>query len=238
MGAGYIISTAEDMTHYAMAMNNAGMYNGRRVLSAKGMELLFAPVQGYGMGWFVEPDHIYHGGANETFKTFVDLYPQRKIGIVLLINQGYMFDHYISAPQVFNGVEDILLGRTPPPLTQGWSVKYIGWGLGLFVLGLIVLHTRNFLALRGWRERAKTWSTLRKAWDVALSFLIPTVILFIVYTQLKAFYGYRLNLTYQLIIMSRTLGDITVLMILGSLPDYVQGFVKLFWVLTGKTRSS
>ena len=236
VSAGYIISTAEDMAHYAIMLNNDGMYKGRRVLSSKGMDMLFAPVNGYGMGWFVSPEHINHGGANETFKTFVDLYPLRKIGIVLLINQGYMFDHYISAPQVFNGVEAIVLGRTPPPLTRGWSVKYIGWGLGLFVLGLIALHTRNFLSLRGWTERAKNWSTLRKIWDVALSFLIPTVILFIVYTQLKAFYGYRLNLTYQLIIMSRTLGDITVLMIVGSLPDYVQGFVKLFWVVRGKTR--
>lgn len=237
VGAGYIISTAEDMAHYAIAMNNDGLYNGRCMLSSKGMALLFAPVQGYGMGWFISPGHIYHGGANETFKTFVDLYPQKNIGIVLLINQGYMLDHYISAPQVFNGVEAIVLGRTPPPLTQGWSVAHIGWGLGLFVLGLCILHTRNFLALRSWTERAKNWSTLRKAWDVALSFIIPTVILIVVFSQIKAFYGYRFNLTYQMLIMSRTLGDITVLMLVGSVPDYVQGLVKLFWVVGGRTRA-
>jgi hypothetical protein len=238
VGAGYIISTAEDMAHYAMAMDNGGRYKDHQLLTFDGMDMLFYAENGYGMGWFVEDGHVFHGGANETFKTFVDVYTKRDMSIVLLINQGYMLDHYISAPQVFNGVEAIVLGRTPPSLTQGWSVTYMGWALGLFVLGLIVLHTRNFLALRGWQERAKTWSTLRKAWDVAISFLIPTVILFIVYTQLKAFYGYRLNLTYQLIIMSRTLGDIAVLMLVGSVPDYVQGLIKLFWVLTGKTRSS
>jgi len=121
-------------------------------------------------------------------------------------------------------------------LTEGWSVRYIGWGLGLFVLALSTLHVRNFRALRGWTEHAKQWSTLRKIWDVAISFLIPTVILFVVFSQIKAFYGYRFNLTYQLLIMSRTLGDITVLMLVGSVPDYVQGLIKLFWVLTGKTR--
>jgi len=235
VGAGYIISTAEDMAHYAMAMDNGGMYNGKRVLSTKGMDMLFYAENGYGMGWFVEDGHVYHGGANETFKTFVDVYTKRDMSIVLLINQGYMLDHYISAPQVFDGVEAIVLGRTPPPLIEGWSVKYIGWALGLFVLALSALHVRNFRALRGWTERAKQWSTLRKAWDVALSFLIPTVILLVVFNQIRAFYGYRFNLTYQLIIMSRTLGDIAVLMLVGSVPDYVQGWIKLFWVLSGKT---
>jgi hypothetical protein len=36
--------------------------------------------------------------------------------------------------------------------------------------------------------------------------------------------------------MSRTLTDITILMIVGSVPDYVQGFVKLYWLVSGKTR--
>jgi CubicO group peptidase (beta-lactamase class C family) len=238
VSAGYIISTAEDMAHFAIAMNNHGVYKGRRVLSSQGMDMLFAPVQGYGMGWFVSPDHIHHGGANETFKTFVDLYPQQNIGIVLLINQGYLFDHYISAPQVFNGVEAIVLERTPPPLTEGWSVKYIGWALGLFVLALTALHIRNFRALRGWTERARTWSPLKKAWDVAVSFIVPTVILIVVFGQIKTFFGYRFNLTYQMIVMARTLGDITVLMLVGSISDYAQGLIKLFWVLRGRTRQA
>lgn len=236
LSAGYIISTAEDMAQYAIAMSNEGMYEGHRVLSSKGMDMLFAPVQGYGMGWFVESGVIYHGGANETFKTFVVLFPPRDIGIVALINQGYMLDHYISAEQIFKGIEAIVLGETPPPVTQGWSVKYIGWALLAFVLALSVLHIRNFLSLRGWRERARNWSTGKKIWDTAISFLIPTIILLVVFSQLKAFYGYRFNLTYQVVVMFRTLPDISLLMLVGSVPDYVQGFVKLYWLVSGKTR--
>jgi CubicO group peptidase (beta-lactamase class C family) len=95
--AGYIISTAEDMAQYAITMNNQTRYNGQRLLEPVTLGHMFAPYQGYGWGWFVSPGHIHHGGANETFKTFLDLYPDKKIGIVLLINQGYMLDHYISA---------------------------------------------------------------------------------------------------------------------------------------------
>ena len=236
VGAGYIISTAEDMAHYSMAMDNAGFYKGNQLLTVKGMDMLFAPVQGYGMGWFVEQGHVFHGGANETFKTYVDIYPLRDMSIVLLINQGYMLDHFISAEQIFNGVEAIVLGRVAPPVSKGWSVKYLGWGLLAFVIALGIFQIRNLLSLRGWVERARNWSTGKKIWDTAISFLIPTIILIVVLSQVKAFMGNRFNLTYQMTTMFRTLPDIAVLMILGSVPDYVQGFAKLFWLASGKTR--
>lgn len=238
VSAGYIISTAEDMAHYSMAMDNAGHYKGNQLLTARGMDMLFYSVQGYGMGWFVEQGHIFHGGANETFKTYVDIYPLKDMSIVLLINQGYMLDHYISASQIFEGVEDIVLGRVPPPVTEGWSVKTIGWIMLAFVLALGAFQARNLLSLRTWLARARTWSTARKILDIAISFIIPTVILMVVFNQIKGFYSYRFNLTYQLIFMSHALTDITVLMIVGSVPDYVQGFVKLFWMMTGKTHRS
>src|SRR5215213_9355394 len=234
LSAGYMISTAEDMAHFTIAMDNAGLYQGKHLLSFDGMERLFTPVQGYGMGWFVEKGHIFHGGANENFKTFVDIYPLRNLSIVLLINQGYMFDHYISAPQIFKGVEAIVLGRRPPPVSEGWSVKSLGWILLAFVLALSVFQLRNLLLLRGWKERTRHWSIERKLWDTALSFLIPTIILITVFAGMKSYYGYRLNLTYQMLIMFRTLSDIAVLMILGSLPDYLQGCIKSYWLLADK----
>jgi hypothetical protein len=167
----------------------------------------------------------------------VDIYPLRDHSIVLLINQGYMLDHYISAPQLFKGVEAIVLGNTAPLLSEGWSVKYFGWGLLVFVLELSIFQVRNLLSLRGWVDRARSWPAGKKVWDIVLSSLIPTIILVAAFSGIKAFFGYRFNLTYQMIHMSRTLGDITILMIVGSAPDYVQGFVKLFWALTGKLRT-
>ena len=236
VSAGYIISTAEDMAHYTIAMDNAGIYKGSELLSIRGMDRLFSPVQGYGMGWFVEQGHVFHGGANETFKTFVDIYPLRDQSIVLLINQGYMLDHYISAPQIFKGIEAIVLGETPIPVSQGWSVKYLGFGLLVFVLALGVFQIRNLLSLRTWKERARGWTGARKAWDIALNFLIPTLILVVVISQIKAYFGYRFNLTFQLVNMSRMLTDIMILMVIGSVPDYVQGVVKLVWISSGKLK--
>ena len=227
LSAGYLISTAEDLAHYAIAMDNGGRYKGQQLLTYEGMDLLFSPVQGYGMGWFVEQGHVFHGGANETFKTYVDIYPLRDTSLVLLINQGYLFDHYISAPQLFRGVEAIVLGQLPPPLSQGWSVRSMGWALLAFVLGLTIFQIRNLLSLRGWVARTRSWSTGQKVWDAAVSLLIPTIILVVVFGGLKTYFGYRYNWTYQLINMSRTLTDITVLMVIGCVPDYVQGITKV-----------
>lgn len=238
LAAGYLISSAEDMARYAIAMSNDGVYEGTRVLTSEWMRQLFRPVQGYGMGWMAGTDHIYHGGANETFKTFVDLYPRRDLGIVLLINQGYMVDHFVSAEQLFDGVEALVLGSGAPDASAGWSTRVIGWALLAFVLALIALHAWNIYRLKGWRERSRGWSPVKRAWDVAISFIIPTVILIVAFTQVKAFWGDRFNMSYQLLVMSRTLTDVTILMVVGTVPDYAQGVTKLVWGIKNRGRAA
>lgn len=234
VSAGFIISSAEDLAHYAIALLNDGKFRNSEIINKDGLRMLFKPVQNYGMGWFISPDRIFHGGANETFRAEVDLIPSRKLGIVLLINQGYMVDHFISGPQVMNGVRAIALGKEPLSVSSGWSVRTIGSGLLVLVLGLITLQTFNFLKLSKWRERAQNWSVIKIIWEVAISFLIPTIILVVVFSQVKGFFGTRFNWSYQILMMFRALPDISVLMIVGSVPDYIQGFIKLYWAINQK----
>ena len=234
LASGYLISTAEDLAHYSIALLNNGVYEGNQLVPDNRFQMIFQPFKGYGMGWFIGANRIYHGGANETFRTELELFPSRNIGVVLLTNQGYMMDHFISAPQMINGVRAIVLGQGAPAVSTGWSVRVIGYLLGVLVLGLILLSVKNFRDLSTWRERSKSWSTGKRIWDVAISFIIPTVILVVVLSQIKGFFGTRFNWTYQILLMFRTLPDIAILMIVGSVPDYVQGFIKLFWLLNGK----
>lgn len=234
IGAGYIVSTAEDMARYALAMKN----NAAGLVQPATAQAIFTPGLGaYGMGWHIVDGgaKIFHGGANETFHTEVNLYPKRDRAFVLLVNQGHQVDHFIAAGQLTNSVEAVVLGRTPPPVSQGWSVRWIGWGAGILVLALVVLHTRSFYVLfNGWIERTRRLSPLRKVWEVAFSFLIPTAILIFIISQLKAFYGYRFNLLTTFAYMRLGLPDVFVLMLIGTLPDYIQGIIKLVWAATGK----
>lgn len=78
----------------------------------------------------------------------------------------------------------------------------------------------------------------KKTLDVAISFIIPTVILLIIFSQMRAFFGYRFNLGPNLIMMRYALPDVFVLMIVGVIPDYVQGGVKLTWALRGGRTSA
>ena len=234
LASGYLISTAEDLAHFSIALLNNGEYLGKQLVPGNRFQMIFQPVQGYGMGWFIGTDRIYHGGANETFRTEMQLFPSKKLGIILLTNQGYMMDHYISAPQMINGVKVIVLGNGAPDVSGGWSVRVIGYLLGALVLGLILLSIKNFRDLATWKTRYQSWSTGKRIWDVAISFIIPTVILVVVLWQVKGFFGTRFNWTYQMIMMFRSLPDIGALMIVGSVPDYIQGFIKLYWALSRK----
>jgi len=227
VGEGFIVSTAEDMARYAIAFQT----DGAGLVSPEMLKLILTPgIGSYGMGWYILDGgaKIVHGGANQTYHTEVNLYPRLNRAFVLLTNQGYQVDHFVSAGQLTAGVEAIILGRTPQQVSLGGSVQQIGWILGVFVLALSALHTRNFISLRGWKERSRLWTLKKRAWDVAISFLIPTLILTIVFWQVSSFYGNRFNFWTSLAYMRLGLPDIFILMLVGSLPDYIQGFIKIF----------
>jgi hypothetical protein len=235
IGAGYIVSTAEDLAKYAIVMKN----NAEGLVSPTMGKKIFLPGHGdYGFGWFVVDDgaKIFHGGANETFRTDVNLYPKAGRGFVLLINQGHQVDHFISAVQVRGSVEAFVLGKPPVPVTQGWSVRWVGWGMGVLTLGLVILHVHNFRSLRGWTERARAMSKGKRIIDIGISFLIPTVILVFVMIQVKGFYGDRFNLWPTLVNLRLVLPDVFILMLVGTVPDYVQGITKIFLWLKNKPK--
>ncbi len=238
IGAGYIVSTAEDMARYTIAMMNTGA----GLVSPATARQMFTPGLGdYGMGWHITRDgtKIYHGGANETFRTDVNIYPKRERAFVLLVNQGHLVDHFVSSPQLTNTVEAVVLGNAPLPVEQGWSVRWMGWGLGVIFLALIVLHTRNFINLFSrWSVRARSMAPVKLAIDVAINFIVPGVILMILFSQMQAFFGYRFNLLTNFVQFPTIMPDVFLLVLVGTLPDYIQGVIKAAWILQGRTKGA
>ncbi|NTW43864.1 MAG: beta-lactamase family protein [Anaerolineaceae bacterium] len=226
VGEGWIISTAEDMAKYAIEFQS----NNAMLVSEKMMKRILSPGNGYyGMGWFIYDNgtKIVHGGANQTFRTEVNLYPNRDRAFVLLTNEGHMVDHFVSASQLTSSVEAVILGKTPPSIKQGLSTRWIGWAMGIFVLGLGILHTRNFLSLRGWKERMSSVSEAKRTRDIAISFIIPVMITMIVFWQVSNFFGNRFNFISSVTYMRQGMPDIFILILIGTLPDLIQGVIKI-----------
>ena len=125
--SGFLISSAEDMTHYLIAMLNGGIYENNQILSSQGIETLHTPdsISAYGMGWVIQGEprstKIWHNGDTSNFHSNMLLFPDQHIGIVILVNvNGFFNSAALNIP--IEGVAEILLGNgvtanTNPPAT-------------------------------------------------------------------------------------------------------------------------
>jgi CubicO group peptidase (beta-lactamase class C family) len=129
---GLIHSSARDMAQWMLLHLGQGEYKGQRLISAEQMKQLHSaqalvpetdaePVEGfrlegYGMGWFVGlyrgTPASQHGGGRVGFGSQVWLFPEKKLGVVVLQNLDYregpplsriatrFADHYLGLPHV------------------------------------------------------------------------------------------------------------------------------------------
>jgi CubicO group peptidase (beta-lactamase class C family) len=180
--AGYLISSAEDMTHYVIAQLNFGRYHGTPVLSSDGIDELHRPAvqtpaedTSYGMGWFVGPLNdiptIHHQGETFNFHANVVLVKQSRRGAVVLMNAENSLDLFTNGRigTIAAGVTSLLEGQEPasPPSNVATFVVYAA------LFALLVLQgrgiARSVVALRGGRIRR---GRIGPWWRVGLSLLV------------------------------------------------------------------
>lgn len=160
--SGFLISSAEDMTHYLTAQLNGGTYGNQQLLSPQGMATLhtpgakIGPLSSYGMGWVIQGQpgsrEIWHNGDVSNFHANLLLLPDQHIGIVILINLGKAYNNRtINIP--IEGVAAILLGKdltasANPPATVSTQMIM----LALLLLSLLWI-VGSYLCIRRWRQR-------------------------------------------------------------------------------------
>jgi len=162
--SGFLISSAEDISHYLVAQLNGGAYGNNQLLSPEGIVTLHTPGTGvsslssYGMGWVIEGQlgstRIWHNGDVSNFHSNLLLLPDQHIGIVVLVNVGgFLNSGAINIP--IEGVAEILLGNnltasTNPPLTVVPQVVLL-----TALLIPIVWIVGSYLSIRGWQHRVE-----------------------------------------------------------------------------------
>ena len=196
--AGYLISSAEDMTHYLISQLNGGRYDGTSVLSPEGIGELHRPAvqapeadTSYGMGWFVGPVNdipaIHHQGETFNFHANVVLIPQSRRGVVVLMNAENSLDLFTNGRMgtIADGVTSLLEGREPPSPPSNVAIFIVYAAL----FALLVLQARGIaksvVALRRGRiRRGRIGPWWRIGLSLVLSLLWALFVLVLVPKQL------------------------------------------------------
>jgi CubicO group peptidase (beta-lactamase class C family) len=211
---GFIISTSSDLAHYLIALGNGGVYQGKHILSQAGMRSLFTgypPAPFYAKGWMIGQHRglklIHHGGANEFFKHEFLMLPERGIGLSVLVNQGYLPSAFFVYNPMAVGILDMLLQLT-----------FIGW---------------QFSRLPTWQKWAARVSPVRRFINIALNFLLVPLIAVGIYFYMREFMGRG----FALVQSFDGVPDAVLLLVIGFITDYIQGFYKLaVWIRLGQKK--
>jgi CubicO group peptidase (beta-lactamase class C family) len=165
---GFLMASAEDMSHFAMAQLDEGRYGTGSILSPQGIAEMHAPAvpKGngayWGIGWDVGTldgkPAVWRLGDTGHFHADILLLPESELGVVLLANaSGY--EQLNQVDQVAVGVLSLLAGKPPAPVVPpAFGPRFLYWAIAvsplLQILGLLVV----------WRKRRRI-----KAWGVLLT---------------------------------------------------------------------
>jgi uncharacterized membrane protein YidH (DUF202 family) len=164
--------------------NQRGIFQGRRLLSPRGIELLHTPPRGidtgYAMGWTRRPGTppvIEHSGVLSTFYAQQALLPTGRYGIVFLANA---YSGLADFTGLLRGLTALLTTDGAPH--QGFGARRIGIALAGVAALVVALGAWRFRRLPRWRRRraARPW---RAALGIAVPFapalltlLVPTLV--------------------------------------------------------------
>ncbi len=162
--SGFLIASAEDMTHYLSAQLNGGTYDNNQLLSPQGIATLHAPgarigpSSSYGMGWVIEGQpgstRIWHNGDVRNFHSNLLLLPDQHIGIVVLVNVGGFLKSSVNDVPI-EGVAEILLGNT---LTASTNPSFTVIPQVIMLAALLIPSLwviGSYLSIRRWQHRGE-----------------------------------------------------------------------------------
>lgn len=175
---GQMSASAEDVAHFVVAQLNGGSFGATSILSPQGIAEMQRPVdrQGagamfYAMDWGLEPiggvPAVMKGGDNADFKTQIILFPERRLGLVVLINTNNRFSSFLGDPRIAAiavNVSELLVGQAPTALPVANTPTLLYSALLLAVAVQAAGMVRTTLLLRRWQsqpaQRPTGWAAL------------------------------------------------------------------------------
>jgi len=224
--AGYLISSAEDMTHYLVAQLNGGRYGTASVLSAAGVRELHRPAvptpaagTSYGMGWFVGPVNgipaVHHQGETFNFHANAVLVPRSRSGVIVLMNAENSVDLFLSGRMgsISEGVTSLLEGREPSAAPSNVAAFLLYALLFAAIVLQLGAMTRSAVSLRLGRVRG---GRLRIGFSLALSLAWGALVLVLVPKQLGL----------PLLVVAQGLPDVAYVLLASGVVALAWGFAR------------
>ncbi len=184
--AGMLISSAEDVARYLIVHLNEGRYGDVQILSsaainemqrgAAGVKAYGISVGQYGMGWFVSEigstKFVWHSGTLPDFFAYMALLPERKRGVVLLLNTN---QHWMNGVLIDFGISvtALLAGEQPAPAPVFRMMPWVLRGQLLIPALQIAGVFATLRLLRRWRLEPQRRPTGGRAWGLHL--LLPLI---------------------------------------------------------------
>jgi CubicO group peptidase (beta-lactamase class C family) len=204
VSSGFLISTAEDLSHYLVALLNDGRYGGRSIVQPGTLAQLFAPPRGvdstgttppdavarllgspagiesgYAMGWLVlrSPQGtrlIFHGGSLERFQANILLLPEQKCAFVILVNENGVLRPVLDPDPPWTGLAHLMLGNAGPPPPASNRRAVLFATVVATDLGIGLWRVSR---LRLWKQKAGRRSRRARWWRASLDAALPAVFL-------------------------------------------------------------
>ena len=162
----YLISSAEDVSHFLIGQLNGGGYETASILSPAGIAAMHEPAvrEGdrdifYGMGWesrtLAGVPVVRHKGTNANFYADMVLDEDRRWGIVILTNLDSLNFNAGRLQGLSAGVLSLLRGEAPPDVPMPHHPVLASATLVIAAVTILMLSAMawSLATLRRWRTR-------------------------------------------------------------------------------------
>lgn len=234
--SGFMISSAEDMSHFLIAQLNEGRYAGTHFLSANSTITMQTPgVErgadgGYGLGWIISPigdaPAVWHDGIGYNTYTLLLMQPETRRGVVLLSNAFGLVAYESAYRELETGIVRLLAGQEPVA-ESAMSLGSLYLIIDALLAGVLATALLPLLNLRGWHHRLVTfqqagrpslgWAAVRAGWEIGFAFIFLIGVRLIIVTGFGA----------------QSWSEV-----LAAFPDFVLWIwaFALIWLFTGSAR--
>ena len=166
MPSSYLISSAEDVTHFLIGQLNGGTYEAASVLSPEGIAAMHQPAvrEGdrdifYGMGWesrtLAGVPVVRHKGTNANFYADMVLDKEDGWGVVVLANFDSLNFNGGRVQGLSAGVLSLLRGEAPPDVPMPHHPLLASATLVIAVVTVLMLSSMvwSLVTMRRWRTQ-------------------------------------------------------------------------------------